>query len=273
MYSAIQFGSHLKPSWQNICRAWFTILCFLMVSPFCQSKDISQSKEIRMVTVEWPPFQGPDLAKQGYTAEIARQALARRGYHFQLDFLPWARAVREAEKGNYHALFNPWKNEALQNSFLFSNEVLGSGSGHFLSLPNAPYDNLTPENLKGMRIGFVRGYPLSEELQLLIDNGAIKTVEVVKIRQLITLLWKSRIDLIVENYTVAQHIFNREFPGQPFDLRVAGKDLIDGDLYIAWSKNHEHSATLRDEFDSSIREMYENGMIEDIKKEFGIEDQ
>jgi len=227
---------------------------------------------ITMVTCNWQPFQGEDLPKQGFTAEIARQALNRKGHTFKLIFRPWARAVDQAKKGNYVALFNPWKNKDNENDFYFSNEILGKGDGHFLDLPDSKLSNIAPKDLRGKIVGYIRAYPVSSELIQLFESGTVKNHVVSGVTQLIKLLRSGRINLILENYHVAEHNFKISFPGQVFDLKIVGKDLVDGSLYIGWSKILPGTKELRDEFDAAILEMRMDGSIDKIKKEFGIVD-
>jgi len=92
---------------------------FINVLFFIVFTSSGSAEMITMVTCNWQPFQGEDLPKQGFTAEIARQALNRKGHTFKLIFRPWARAVDQVKKGNYVALFNPWKNKDNENDFLF----------------------------------------------------------------------------------------------------------------------------------------------------------
>mgnify|MGYP001942282196 CR=1 FL=1 len=223
-----------------------------------------------MATVDWQPFQGKDLPKYGFTAEIARQALARKGHTFDLKFMPWARAVEEVKAGKYHALFNPWKGTDNEKSYYFSKEIMGSGDGHFLALADSKLHNLGPDGLKGMRIGFVRAYSVSDELSALFKSGDVKRTEVEKVNQLIKMIRAGRIDIILENQLVAQHVFKTHYPKQNFDLKIVGKDLIDGSLYIGWSKKKFGSKKLRDDFDAAIGEMRNDGTIEKIMEEFGV---
>lgn len=245
-----------------------SIVLLLLLVSVISTKGFAQT--ITMATVDWQPFQGQDLPGYGFTAEIARQALARKGHGFSLEFIPWARAIEEVKKGRYHALFNCWRNSGNDQMFVFSQEIMASGAGHFLALPGSEYKDLDPFDLTGMRIGYIRGYEISDELMVLIGNGKIDAVEVTEVNQLLGMLQKGRIDIILENHQVAGHVFAVNNPGKPFELEIVGRDLGDGGLYIGWSKENPKSEMLRDQFDEAIREMREDGTIAKIRQAYGI---
>lgn len=223
---------------------------------------------ITMATVDWQPFQGQNINQQGFTAEITRQALERNGHILSLNFIPWARAVEDVQKGRYHALFNQWKNKDNQNDYYFSNEVFAAGDGHFLTLAQDNFSVKKLDDLAGKTIGIVRAYPVSDELTALIDQGIVKKYEVSSVVQLIKLLRLGRIDIILENELVAKYNFRSYFPTQHYDFKTVGKDLIDGRLFIGWSKSVAGTQVLRDQFDMTIRAMRKDGTIDKIKREF-----
>ena len=244
----------------------YALLLIVLILP------TSNAETITMATTDWQPFQGEDLPQYGFTVAIAQQALERKGHTMTIDFLPWARAMRAVKEGKYHGLFNPWKNVDIEHDYYFSQEILAHGDGHFLAMPTNEKHGLSPEDLKGQVVGFVRGYPVSDELIALFESGAATKREVTTVTQLIKLLKFGRIDVILENYLVAQHHFKSEWPDQTFDLKVIGKDSVDGSLYIGWSKQKTDFKTLRDDFDDAIREMRKDGTIEKIRQQFGIDE-
>jgi polar amino acid transport system substrate-binding protein len=241
-----------------------------IVVMFYVSASSVMAETINMATVDWQPFQGTDLHKQGFTVEITKQALARKGLVLNLSFVPWARAEKDVKSGRYHALFNQWKNKKNENDFYFSTEVFAAGDGHFIGLRNSELTVNKLEDLTGKTVGFVRAYPVSDELEVLISTGVIKKYEVSNVVQLIKLLKLGRIDVALENKLVIQHNVKTYLPQDTHSLKVIGKDLIDGSLYIGWSKQVSGTRALRNEFDAAIREMREDGTIDKIKQEFGM---
>ncbi|NOR23845.1 MAG: hypothetical protein GQ542_05525 [Desulforhopalus sp.] len=52
-----------------------------------------------MATLNWQPFYGENLPKNGFYAELSREAFKRAGYDLIITFVPWKRAVQMARTG------------------------------------------------------------------------------------------------------------------------------------------------------------------------------
>jgi len=244
------------------------ILLSLLTHARCMAETVT------VATGEWPPFFGRKLYKGGYVTEIARQALNRKGYTLEIDFFPWKRAMHLTKSGRYQGLFGCWVNEEFRESYLISKEIMASGDGHFLSpaAADGPID-LRPEDLIGKKVGLVRGYAVSESLGRLFNSGQVIKVEVSQVKQLLEMVrWEGRVDIILENYLVAEYASKKYFPENDFDLKKVGKDYIDGGLYICWSDTGVVTQGMRSDFDDAIGEMRKDGTLLKIMKEFGIED-
>ncbi len=250
-----------------------TILYFYLALLTAFSHAGGASKNITMATVEWPPFFSSELDKGGFVSEIARQALHRKGYTMEIDFMPWKRAEYLTRNGDYNGLFGCWVNNDIRKNFSVSTEIMASGDGHFLvpSSVEGPVD-LQPEDLAGKKVGIVRGYAVSESLGELMNSGTIVKFEVSRVKQLLDMIkWENRVDIILENYLVAEYYHKKYFPGSGCQLKKVGKDALDGGLYVCWSNSGNVAQEVRRDFDDAIREMRKDGTITGIEKEFGIE--
>lgn len=232
----------------------------------------TSAETVRLATVDWPPFFGKNLPKGGFVTEIARQALSRNGYTMDLVFVPWKRAMYSAQKGDHHGLFGCWVNEEVKTLFDISQEIMARGDAHFLALKDSIGADLRPESLIGKRIGIVRGYAVSETLESLFNSGQVVRIEVNRIKQLLDMIqWPDRIDLILENALVAEHVFQLHYPQRPYNLKVVGKDYVDGGLYICWSKNNPQTSIYRHQFDKAIVDMRKDGSLKRIYTEFNLQ--
>jgi polar amino acid transport system substrate-binding protein len=248
-----------------------SLTCLNVISPLILIPVIAIADTVKFITVDWPPFFAGDLPKGGFTVEIARQALSRKGHKMTITFAPWKRAAFSTRKGEYHGLFGCWLNDEYRTNFNASEEVMANGDGHFLALQGDNYYNLRPENILGKRVGIVRGYAVSETLEALFASGQVTRIEVNRVTQLLNMIQlKDRIDLILENESVIKYNFKRSYPGRVYNLEVVGKDYIDGGLYICWSQNHKDSDKFRLAFDEAIREMRKDGSLERIQAQFDI---
>lgn len=59
----------------------------------------AQADTLRVATLDWAPYVGPDLPGKGLASRILDEALALDGHRAELVFLPWQRALKEAAEG------------------------------------------------------------------------------------------------------------------------------------------------------------------------------
>ena len=64
----------------------------------------AQADTLRVATLDWAPYVGPDLPGKGLASRILDEALALDGHRAELVFLPWQRALKEAAEGRFDAL-------------------------------------------------------------------------------------------------------------------------------------------------------------------------
>ena len=67
------------------------------------------AETIHITSIDWGPFYGSKLKKDGVVSEIAREALKRSGHTVKYKYMPWARSLSQAARGKkYHALMGCW---------------------------------------------------------------------------------------------------------------------------------------------------------------------
>jgi polar amino acid transport system substrate-binding protein len=186
------------------------------------------SKHIEIVTLDWPPYIGKDMCRQGWVQQLTVALLASQGYEIDSHFYPWARAVFQTESGAAALLYPEYYIEATAPSDVFS----GSRRLDHLTLskpfPGGPIafmkrkgeaDNYKGDlsNLHGTRIGVVQSYQNTPEFDRLMDKGFFK------------------IDTAPDDFTNAKK------------LVVGRVDLILGDPgAIRWAVAHEAGLSLKE---------------------------
>jgi polar amino acid transport system substrate-binding protein len=50
------------------------------------------AREITMRTLNWEPYDGEELPRQGFFTELVGTAFERAGHQVKVEFMPWARA-------------------------------------------------------------------------------------------------------------------------------------------------------------------------------------
>jgi len=77
------------------------IVLFVATLLFFFAQSAQAQPQLRMATLEYPPYSSEHLPDGGSIVALTRRAFAVRGYPLQIDFLPWARARVELGNGNY----------------------------------------------------------------------------------------------------------------------------------------------------------------------------
>lgn len=171
-------------------------------------KSDTNMPTLHIATVEWPPYIGDELCNKGWVYHFAVSLLNSRGYSVYIEFLPWARAVRNVELGKADILMPEYFIEDTAPSDYVAKktrrELLGlsnsfkGGEIAFLKRKgDEDHFSGNLKSLKGQKIGVVRGYQNTPEFDTMMDNNEFKIISSVDDLQLVQLLVAKRVDLII----------------------------------------------------------------------------
>jgi len=176
-------------------------------------KANNSKQTLHIATLDWPPYIGDKLCNKGWVYQFAVSLLNSQGYSVHIEFLPWARAVRNVELGKADILMPEYFIEDTAPS----DYVLGKTRSDLLGLSNSfkggeiaflkrkhEADRFSGnlKSLKGQRIGVVRGYQNTPEFDAMMDNNEFQIMHSVDDLQLVQLLVAKRVDLIIGDPTV-----------------------------------------------------------------------
>ncbi|NVK17796.1 MAG: transporter substrate-binding domain-containing protein [Methylocystaceae bacterium] len=174
-------------------RLIFKLVCwFLLVTAVPAHADT-----YKLVTAPFEPFTDPNDPKGGFLVEVARKAFAHQGHDIEIEFHPWARAMKEAETGRYDGLLSAYYNEDRGKVFHFS-APLNTTQMVFVGLRNRFDTNHyeTLDDLKPYHIATGRKWAYSEEFE---NRSDLKKEMVDDEPEGIHLLYKGRVDLFAVN--------------------------------------------------------------------------
>ncbi|MFK7845173.1 MAG: substrate-binding periplasmic protein [Rhodothermales bacterium] len=240
------------------------VKAFVLLSLFC-SIAVADAKTIKLAATEWPPFYGENLDDNGFMTEIIREALSRSGYDVKIDFLPWKRALASAQSGKHDGLFTVWYREEREEWFVFS-DALPSNQLAFLKRKGNPIDSSNFEDLKGQNIGVVRGYAPPPGFA----EAGLKTSEARDDLENLRKLEKGRVDLILADKIVAQHLINTAVSEMGAEVEWIDPPVHEDIQYLVFSKKAENYQKLKDAFNKSLAEMTEDGVLERIMAKHGF---
>jgi polar amino acid transport system substrate-binding protein len=236
-------------------------------------------KIIHIATVEWPPYIGDHLCNKGWVYQFAVALLNSKGYSVYIEFLPWARAVRNVELGKADILMPEYFIEDTAPS----DYVQGKTRRELLGLSNSfkggeiaflkrkgEVDRFSGnlKSLKGQKIGVVRGYQNTPEFDAMMDNNEFQIISAVDDLQLVQLLAARRVDLIIGDPTVLR--FSVEYSSltsseKKFLLSSLAQETIPlqyNPLYFAISKLTPDWLLILDNINKSLYQFHNSGETE-----------
>jgi len=113
---------------------------------------------VTLTSLDWPPYAGADLREQGASSAVARAAFEAMGYHLNIAFYPWSRAVQLARTDESVAGYLPeYYSPEVAADFILSHPI-GSGPLALAQRRNHPLQWHTIADLSAWTVGVVQGY-------------------------------------------------------------------------------------------------------------------
>jgi len=227
---------------------------------------VQAQEKITLTTLDWEPYIGQSLKKQGYVAEIIREVFKRSGYEVEMKFTPWARAVYLAKEGFVDGYFPEYYADEIKAFAMFSDPFQGGPLGFFKQKDRDISFN-TLKDLMSYKIGVVRDYINTKEF----DQADYLTKEAVNddltnLKKLIA----GRIHLMVGDQFVGLYLMeknqlegreNIEFMMPPLELK---------DLYLCISRKTPDADKKLAAFNKGLKEITEDGTLKQILTDHGF---
>jgi polar amino acid transport system substrate-binding protein len=224
---------------------------------------------LRLATLDWPPYISEKQCSMGWVFQLTVALLVSKNYQVQVQFLPWTRAVRAVELGNYDILFPEYFFDGTVNSKHVKNTLrkdiiaLSNGfDGGLLSLikRKGESDSFAGDLsiLKDNIFGVVRGYQNTPEFDQMVSEGQLKTIEAQDELQLVRMLLAKRVDYIVVDPKVLTYVIEHSLL-----TNIEKKSLLSGTetvepalqyhyLYYAISKKNARWLEINQDINSAI---------------------
>jgi polar amino acid transport system substrate-binding protein len=236
-------------------------------------------KIINLATLNWPPYIGEELCNKGWVFQFTVALLASKGYQVNINFYPWARAVKLVEQGRIDVLFPEYFIEKTAPSdhypkknrrelLSLSNKFPGGG----LALLQRKGSDFNLDKglsvLKGRIIGVVRGYQNTPEFDAMMDAKVFSVVEAVDEWQLIELLTSKRVEFIVGDpkvftFTINDSPLTPKQKQQLLNKIESVKPSLDyKPLYFAVSKKSPQAEQVMKDINIAIAQFKKSGETE-----------
>jgi polar amino acid transport system substrate-binding protein len=158
---------------------FYLLLLFVVLSvAAAQAAEPAQQQpavQIKLTSLDWPPYTGEKLTGQGEVTVLLRQVMADLGYQVQVDFLPWPLAVAKVRSGTEgHQGYFP-EYPVTDPGYLMS-AAIGYSELGLVERRDKPLLLTDFSQLSAIRFGVVQDYLNMAELDEMIAAGQLKPV-------------------------------------------------------------------------------------------------
>lgn len=224
------------------------------------------AKMIRLSASEFPPYMGETLLAQGVLTEIVFESYKRMGYEVIIEFKPWARALEEAELGEYDGIYGLWHRPEREEWFLFSDPIMANEVGFYKRVgEEIPFAEM--KDLEPYVVGVVRGYVNPPEFEAVTT---IKRDEAVDDAMNLNKLCHNRIDLALVERGVGIFVLNSQLPECQDKLEWMGAVLTSDPLYLGISKKTAGASTKIADFNEGLKLLTADGTLQEILTKHGF---
>ncbi|GAB6162114.1 transporter substrate-binding domain-containing protein [Desulfothermus naphthae] len=218
------------------------------------------TQKILLLTLNWSPYVGEEFPNNGSVYLLVKKAFEKMGYLVEIEFKPWNRVIAIARKGKVDAFFPVYYSKERTKYFYMSNPVFG-GPIVFLTRREYPITHRNIEALKTYRIGLVKGYVNTEEIdQANFLKKDFAPNDLINIKKLI----KGRVDLIVIDKYVAYYLIKKYFPNHISKLKVLSPSIEYKNLYVCFPKKRKNSKKLLQDFNTGLSQLKKDGTVDKI---------
>lgn len=225
----------------------------------------AHARQLTMCTLNWEPFYGENLPRNGFFTELVREAFERGGHTVNVEFMPWARAMLEVKQGDREVLLGAYYNEERAETYHASRSIYTAEVG-LVARRDLGLESFTSlRELRDYVIGYGRGFTVSEEF----DNADYLNKEPEKdLAQNVKKLYAGRIDMIAGSF--ANIRFAALEQGEDLDELVFLRPALkENTLHIMISRSAPDGEQLLSDFHRGLREIRADGTYDRILREMG----
>ncbi|WP_213995885.1 transporter substrate-binding domain-containing protein [Arsukibacterium sp.] len=220
-----------------------------------------KTEVIRLASSNYYPHYGEQLAQQGATIEIIRQAFALQGVQLEIEFLPFARALYESQQGNYSGLVAAWYSEQRTAHFYYSQPLYANQIVLFKRKTDIiSFHNFQDLARQHRRLGVVQGYMHPAGL---VESG-IKTIQVATDEQALAMLARQRVDLVPADLLNGLYLLENQLPQHQQQLDWLTPVLEQRPMYLVLSKKDPANQQRIEQFNLGLQQLRASGKYQQI---------
>jgi polar amino acid transport system substrate-binding protein len=214
---------------------------------------------VQLVSTEYPPYMAAALPNGGITVDIVARAFRRAGYEPVVTFRPWARALDEAQNGDYDGVIFLWHSAEREKHFAFSDALPANQIG-FYKLKSDQIAFRTLSDLASYTIGIGRGYvnPPSFEAAHLHTESAVDDEE--NLRKLDA----RRVDMVLIDRGVAAYLLGARLAKFRGEMEWVDPPIEEQIQYLGLPLNRPGYRAKLEAFNRALASLYADGTVKSL---------
>lgn len=178
------------------------LLIFILFSANASAKDT-----VRLTSLYWPPYSGPDLVGEGASIAVVRAAFESMGFKLEVAYYPWPRTLAKAEDPDsvYLGYTPEYYSPLVESKFIFS-DMIGESPLAIIQRKTDPIHWNNTMDLRDYRIGVVRGYVNTTEFDYAVDRGVLEVDQSIDDATNLRKILHKRLDGVVMDPNVMDYL-------------------------------------------------------------------
>lgn len=217
---------------------------------------------LQLVSTEYPPYMGAALPNGGVTVDIVTRAFRRAGYDPVVTFRPWARALDEAQNGDYDGVIFLWHSLEREKYFAFSSALPANQIG-FYKLKTDRIQFRTLADLTAYSIGIGRGYANPPSF----DAAHLHTESGVDDEENLRKLDAHRLDMVLIDRGVAAYLLGTSLAKFSGEMEWVDPPIEEQVQYLGMPLNRAGYEVKLSAFNRALAELYADGTVKSLVAE------
>ena len=221
---------------------------FSLIFLIFMSVNAHAAETVTVAADEWAPYVfNEEGTVKSFDYEVMKTVFSRLGYRVEFKFMPWTRCLRMVEHAEIDAILDAGIIPERMKTMYFPDEKISDSISVLFHLKGKNMKFNTLNDLRGLRIGTIRGYTYSPE----VDAADVFTKEPVNsIEQNLKKLEIGRIDMFISNLSVGLYTIRKH--GYYGKVVFLPKPVSGGALYVSFART-ERNKKLANDFSTALR--------------------
>ena len=253
---------------KKLCLALSLLLALALLAG-CGETDDGTRKFVVGFDADFPPYGYKDGAEyKGFDLDLAREVCARKGWKFVANPINWDAKDMELNSGSIDCIWNGFTIQGREDAYTFSAPYVDNSQ---VVLVKAGSQIKTLADLKGKIVGVQTDTPVQKALSKDGDKKELGAtfkdlVVMPNYNQAVNELNMGGVDAVAMDVGVAK----RKMADLPGKFEILGEIVMTETYGIGFKKGN---VALKDEVESELRKIAEDGTMAKIAAQYGIEPQ